>query len=290
MYVFELLEHTIVHTAEESIRLLPFLFLTYLLMEFLEHHTGKAAQERIMKAGKFGPIWGGLLGIVPQCGFSTAASSLYAGRVITVGTLIAVYLSTSDEMLPIMISESVPVTTIAKILIVKVLIAIVSGLLIEMILMKCRKQKEKDMHIHEVCEEEHCGCEKGILMSAVHHTLHIFAYILLVTFLMNTVVELIGEDTLAQFFTGSPVLGEMIAALVGLIPNCASSVVITELYLAGIIGAGAMMAGLLVNAGVGVLVLLRLNRNWKQDGRIVGALYGLGVFWGVVIQAAGIAF
>ena len=288
--MFEFLEHILVHTAEESIRLLPFLFITYLFMEYMEHRTGKAAQKRIMKAGKLGPVWGGILGIMPQCGFSTAASSLYAGRVITVGTLIAVYLSTSDEMLPIMISESVPAATIAKILIVKVLIAIVSGLLIEAVLMKCRKQKETDMHIHEICEKEHCGCEKNILISAMHHTLHIFVYIFLVTFVMNTVIELVGEAALARFFTGIPVLGEMIAALVGLIPNCASSVVITELYLAGIIGAGAMMAGLLVNAGVGVLVLLRLSRNWKQNRRIVGALYGLGVFWGVVIQATGIAF
>lgn len=288
--MFELAEHIVVHTVEESIRLLPFLFVTYLMMEFLEHHTGKKAQDRIRKAGKLGPIWGGLLGIMPQCGFSTAASSLYAGRVITVGTLIAVYLSTSDEMLPIMISEAVPAPTIARILIVKVLIAMISGLLIELVLVRVLKKKEKDMDIHTVCEEEHCSCEDGMLVSALRHTIHIFGYILLVTLILNTAIELIGEETLTRFFTGIPVLGEMIAALVGLIPNCASSVVITELYLAGMIGAGAMMAGLLVNAGVGILVLLRLNRNWKQDSRIIGMLYGLGVFWGVVIQAAGIAF
>ncbi|MCI6886519.1 MAG: arsenic efflux protein [Lachnospiraceae bacterium] len=288
--MFELAEHIVVHTVEESIRLLPFLFVTYLMMEFLEHHTGKKAQDRIRKAGKLGPIWGGLLGIMPQCGFSTAASSLYAGRVITVGTLIAVYLSTSDEMLPIMISEAVPASTIARILIVKVLIAMISGLLIELVLVRVLKKKEKDMDIHTVCEEEHCSCEDGMLVSALRHTIHIFGYILLVTLILNTAIELIGEETLTRFFTGIPVLGEMIAALVGLIPNCASSVVITELYLAGMIGAGAMMAGLLVNAGVGILVLLRLNRNWKQDSRIIGMLYGLGVFWGVVIQAAGIAF
>lgn len=288
--MFELAEHIVMHTLEESIRLLPFLFVTYLLMEFLEHHTGRKAQERIRKAGKLGPIWGGLLGIMPQCGFSTAASSLYAGRVITVGTLIAVYLSTSDEMLPIMISEAVPASTIARILIVKVLIAMISGLMIELVLVRVLKQKEKNMDIHMVCEEEHCHCEDGMVVSALRHTIHIFGYIVLVTLAMNMAVEVIGEETLTRFFTSIPVLGEMLAALVGLIPNCASSVVITELYLAGMIGAGAMMAGLLVNAGVGVLVLLRLNRNWKQDSRIIGTLYGLGVFWGVVIQAAGIAF
>lgn len=289
-YVVHMLKHAAEHTMEESINLLPLLFFTYLLMEFLEHCTSRACENQIRKAGSLGPVWGGLLGIMPQCGFSTAASSLYAGRVITVGTLLAVYLSTSDEMIPIMISESVPMTTIAKIVITKVMIAIISGLSIELILRRLTGKKESHTEIHEVCENESCGCEHGMLRSALHHTVQIFAYILLVTFIMNVVVELIGEETLAVFFTGIPVLGQMIAALVGLIPNCASSVVITELYLAGIIGAGAMMAGLLVNAGVGVLVLLRLSRNWRQNGKIVGALYGLGVFWGVVIQAAGIAF
>ncbi len=289
-YLLHMLEHAAKHTLEESINLLPLLFITYLIMEIMEHRTGKAAEDQIRRAGKFGPVWGGILGIVPQCGFSTAASSLYAGRVITVGTLLAVYLSTSDEMIPIMISESVPMATIAKIVVTKVLIAIISGLAIELILRKLMNKKEQQVGIHEVCVEEHCGCEHGILRSALHHTVSIFGYILLVTLIMNLVVELIGEETLAVFFTGIPVLGQMIAALVGLIPNCASSVVITELYLAGIIGAGAMMAGLLVNAGVGVLVLMKLSRNWRQNSKIVGALYGLGVFWGVVIQAAGIAF
>ncbi len=289
-YMMHMLKHAAVHTLEESMNLLPLLFITYLIMEFLEHRAGKAAENRIRKAGSLGPVWGGILGIMPQCGFSTAASSLYAGRVITVGTLLAVYLSTSDEMIPIMISESVPMATIARIVITKVMIAIISGLAIELILRKLVYNKERAVHVPETQEEETCGCEHGMLRSAVHHTLHVFGYILLVTFMMNVAVELIGEAALARFFTGIPVLGQMIAALVGLIPNCASSVVITELYLAGIIGAGAMMAGLLVNAGVGVLVLLKLSRNWRQNGRIVGALYGLGVFWGVVIQAAGIAF
>ncbi len=289
-YMLHMLEHAAKHTLEESINLLPLLFITYLIMEFLEHRTGKAAENRIRRAGKFGPVWGGLLGIMPQCGFSTAASSLYAGRVITVGTLLAVYLSTSDEMIPIMISEAVPMRTITKIVVTKAMIAIISGLAVELILRKLMKQKGQQTDIHDVCENAVCGCEHGILNSAIHHTIQVFGYILLVTFVMNLVVELIGEETLAMFFTGIPVLGQMIAALVGLIPNCASSVVITELYLAGIIGAGAMMAGLLVNAGVGVLVLLKLSRNWRQNGRIVGALYGLGVFWGVVIQAVGIAF
>ena len=288
--MLHILEHTLSHTIEGSGKLLPFLFFTYLLMELLEHTTGGKVQNKIKDAGKVGPLWGGLLGIMPQCGFSAAAASLYAGRVITVGTLLAVFLSTSDEMLPIFISESVALATIIKILAAKVCIAIISGFLAELVYVNVFKKKEKDMDIHVVCEEEHCSCEDGVLKSALKHTLKIFVYILLITFILTLVIEMIGEDHLAVVFQNIPVVGEMIAALVGLIPNCASSVVITELYLSGIIGAGAMMSGLLVNAGVGLLVLFRLNRNWKQNAGIMAALYGFGVVWGVIIELLGIVF
>ena len=288
--MIHILEHTLSHTIEDSVKLLPFLFLTYLFMELLEHTTGGKVQNKIKNAGKVGPLWGGLLGIMPQCGFSAAASSLYAGRVITVGTLLAVFLSTSDEMLPIFISEAVAPATIFKILGAKVCIAIISGFLAELVYVNVFKKKEKDMDIHVVCEEEHCSCEDGVLKSALKHTLKIFVYILLITFILTLVIEMIGEDHLAVVFQNIPVVGEMIAALVGLIPNCASSVVITELYLSGIIGAGAMMSGLLVNAGVGLLVLFRLNRNWKQNAGIMVALYGFGVVWGVIIELLGIVF
>lgn len=279
-----------IDSLADSVRLLPFLFLTYLLMELLEHKTGSNARKRIRTAGKFGPVWGGLLGVIPQCGFSAAASSLYAGRVITVGTLLAIYLSTSDEMLPILISESAGISTIFKILAVKVTIAIISGLVIELFYTGVLKRKEKDMDIHVVCEEEHCRCEDGILTSAVKHTLKIAVFIFLISLALNCVIAIIGEDTLSGLFLGVPVVGELVSALLGLIPNCASSVVITELYLGGIIGSGAMMSGLLVNAGVGLLVLLRLNRNWKQNAGIIGVLYGVGVFWGIVIECTGIIF
>ena len=288
--MIEILEHTLIHTAEDSLKLLPFLFLTYLLMELLEHKTGGKARKRIQRAGKAGPLWGGLLGIMPQCGFSAAASSLYAGHVITVGTLLAVFLSTSDEMLPIFISEAVPLKTIAKILAVKVSVAVLSGFLVELIYINIFKRKEKEMDIHTICEEEHCSCEDGIIKSACRHTLKIFGYILCITFALTFLIEIIGEENLAAVFQNIPVIGEMIAAFVGLIPNCASSVVITELYLSGIIGAGAMMSGLLVNAGVGLLVLFRLNHDWKQNAAITGVLYGTGVFWGVIIECLGIVF
>lgn len=280
----------IIDSVIDSIKLLPFLFLTYLFMEWLEHKTGSAARSTIRTAGKLGPVWGGLLGVIPQCGFSAAASSLFAGRVITVGTLIAVYLSTSDEMFPIMISNAVPAATIIKILACKAAIGIISGLVVEYVYTHVLKKQEKEMDIHEICEEERCNCEHGLLSSALTHTLHVFVYIFLISLALNIIIGLVGEETLAGLFTGAPIVGELIAALVGLIPNCASSVVITQLYLEHIIGAGAMMAGLLVNAGVGLLILFRLNHDRKQNFRIIGLLYGLGVFWGIIIELTGIVF
>lgn len=280
----------IIDSVIDSIKLLPFLFLTYLFMEWLEHKTGSAARNTIRIAGKLGPVWGGLLGVIPQCGFSAAASSLFTGRVITVGTLIAVYLSTSDEMFPIMISNAVPAATIIKILACKAAIGIISGLVVEYVYTHVLKQQEKEMDIHEICEEERCNCEHGLLSSALTHTLHVFVYIFLISLALNIIIGLVGEETLAGLFTGASIVGELIAALVGLIPNCASSVVITQLYLEHIIGTGAMMAGLLVNAGVGILILFRLNHDRKQNFRIIGLLYGLGVFWGIIIELTGIVF
>lgn len=280
----------IIDSVIDSIKLLPFLFLTYLFMEWLEHKTGSAARNTIRTAGKLGPVWGGLLGVIPQCGFSAAASSLFTGRVITVGTLIAVYLSTSDEMFPIMISNAVPAATIIKILACKAAIGIISGLVVEYVYTHVLKKQEKEMDIHEICEEERCNCEHGLLSSALTHTLHVFVYIFLISLALNIIIGLVGEETLAGLFTGAPIVSELIAALVGLIPNCASSVVITQLYLEHIIGAGAMMAGLLVNAGVGLLILFRLNHDRKQNFRIIGLLYGLGVFWGIIIELTGIVF
>ena len=203
--MIHILEHTLSHTIEDSVKLLPFLFFTYLLMELLEHTTGGKVQNKIKNAGKVGPLWGGLLGIMPQCGFSAAAASLYAGRVITVGTLLAVFLSTSDEMLPIFISEAVAPATIFKILGAKVCIAIISGFLAELVYVNVFKKKEKDMDIHVVCEEEHCSCEDGVLKSALKHTFKIFIYILLITFMLTFVIELIGEDQLAVVFQDIPV-------------------------------------------------------------------------------------
>ncbi len=275
------LVHIIEHTLVDSLKLVPFLFLTYLVMEYLEHMTGNKTQKVVKKAGKWGPIIGGIAGAVPQCGFSAAASNLYAGKVITRGTLLAIYLSTSDEMLPILISEKAPVSLIAKIVLGKVLIGAAAGLLVDVFM---RGKEEEHEHIHEFCEHEHCQCEKGIFRSAISHTLQITFFILLITFGLNLILEFVGEDALANLILNRPILGPVLAGIVGLIPNCASSVAITQLYLQGAMGLGSMMAGLLVGAGVGVLVLFRVNHDKKENFKILGLLYLIGVVSGIVIE------
>ncbi len=280
----------------DSVKLLPFLFLTYLAMEYLEHKTSDKTNRLIERSGKFGPLYGSLLGMVPQCGFSAAATNFYAGRVITLGTLIAIYLSTSDEMLPILISEKVPLLLILKILFVKVAIGMIAGFIIDFVHQKLlRWTHMKDPHhlpdIHHMCEHEHCHCdEKGIFPSALKHTLEIFAYILVISFVLNLVIAYIGEDTLSSFVLNRPVIGELAAGMIGLIPNCAASVVITQLYLEGLLSAGPMMAGLLVSAGVGLLVLFKVNDHPRENLKILGLLYAVGVVSGLLIELIGITF
>lgn len=272
----------ILDTLLDVVKLLPFLFLTYLVMEYLEHKTGDKAAALVKKAGKFGSVIGGVLGIVPQCGFSAAASNLYAGRVITLGTLMAIYLSTSDEMLPILISEQAPVGTILKILLGKAAIGIVAGLVIDLLLRG--KNKNEHEHIHDICEQEHCHCEKGIVRSALSHTLQISLFILVITFVLNLLLFIVGEDALAGLIQNRRFVGPLLAGVVGLIPNCAGSVVITQLYLEKIIGIGAAFAGLLTGSGVGLLVLFRVNHDRKENLKILGLLYVIGVAAGIVME------
>lgn len=282
--------HVVEHTLLDSIKLLPFLFVTYLIMEYIEHKAGNKTQHMIKKSGKMGPFIGGLLGIVPQCGFSAAASNLYAGRIITMGTLLAVFLSTSDEMLPILISEQVAIPVIIKILAVKALIGVAAGFIIDLFIRK-KTDEEDHLRIDHICDHEHCHCNEGrIVVSAFRHTIQIFLFIILITFILNILIETIGEETLAGFLSGMPVFGPIVAGLVGLIPNCASSVIITQLYLEGVLSAGSMMAGLLVGAGVGVLVLFRVNDKIKENIQITALLYIIGVIAGIIIETAGLAF
>ena len=276
--------HVLVHTLIDTMKLLPFLFLAYLGIELIEQKAGDKTTKMIKKAGKFGPVLGSLLGVVPQCGFSAAASNLFAGKIITMGTLIAIFLSTSDEMLPILISEAVPAGTIIMILAIKVIIAIVVGMIVDLIFRKKQKEEAKE-EIHKLCDEEHCHCEEhGIIRSSIIHTLQIFVYILIISFVLNIIIHFVGEETIAKLVLNVPVLGPVISSLVGLIPNCASSVILTQVYLENIISIGSMIAGLLVNSGIGILILFRVNKSKKENITILGILYLVGVISGIILD------
>ena len=271
----------------DSVKLIPFLFVTYLIMEYIEHKTKDKTKEAIKKSGKFGPLIGSLLGIVPQCGFSVAATNLYAARVITLGTLIAIYLSTSDEMLPILLSEAVPITTILKILGVKLIIGIIAGFLIDFVLRIKNKNQIEEEKIVDLCEKDHCHCEHGIFKSALKHTVNIFMFILLITLVINIIIFFIGEDRLGSFLQNQPILGPIIAGLLGLIPNCAASVIITQMFLDNVISVSTMISGLLVGAGVGLAVLFKTNKGIKENIKIVMLLYCIGVVSGILLELIG---
>ena len=315
--ITHLIGHVLEHSVEDTLYLIPFLFITYLAMEWLEHKAGDKAEEAVRRAGAAGPVVGALVGIVPQCGFSAAAATLWAGRVVTLGTLFAVFLSTSDEMLPIFLAEQVAPMTILKIMGVKLMIGMVMGFVVDAAVRLARRDREK-LRIHELCERDHCHCngdceacgqqpelaydfehdeehehhhEGGsILRSALKHTVQVTVFIFIITLVLDGALELVGEDALAAFLGSNPVLSVLGSALVGLIPNCAASVVIAQLYVEGALGAGAMMAGLLVSAGVGLLVLFRTNRGLRQNLIVLAGLWATGVFWGLIISAFGIVF
>lgn len=277
----------------DSLKLLPFLFITYLAIEVIEHTAGEKSEQMIRKAGRFGPIIGGITGIVPQCGFSAAASSLYVGRVINIGTLISVYLATSDEMLPIFISSHAPLMTIVKILGSKIAIAILSGLILELLYQKKKLPENYSEELTHHHHEHHEHCEEGhygIIASATKQTLTITGLIFFITWCLNIAVHFFGEAAISSMFTSVPIIGCVVAAVVGLIPNCAASVLISQFYLKGMISPGSMMSGLLVAAGVGILVLFQKRGHLKEHLAIVGLLFAIGVFWGVIIDAVGITF
>jgi len=267
----------------DTLKLIPFLFITYLVMEWVEHRTSDHTKTAIRKAGRLGPLAGGVLGVIPQCGFSAAAASLYAGRVITAGTLIAVFLSTSDEMLPILLSERAGIGFITKVLIVKALYGVIAGFLVDFLFRKLNERRI-GVGIHGICTQEHCHCEKGIVRSAIKHTVSITFFILLISIVLNILLAIVGTENLSNLVLNQPVIGEVLAGLIGLIPNCAASIALTQLYLEGVMSAGAMVSGLMVGAGVGLLVLFRTNRHTRQNIQLTILLYILGVAGGLIVQ------
>ncbi|MBQ8432415.1 MAG: arsenic efflux protein [Clostridia bacterium] len=276
----------------DTLKLLPFLFLSYLLMEFLEHKSGDASKTWLRRSGKIGPVIGGALGILPQCGFSAAASGLYTGRMITTGTLLAVYLSTSDEMLPILISEGAPFSFILKILGTKLLIGIAAGVTVDLVAAAIRRRRSSpapEPQIEELCEREGCQCSERFWVSALRHTLRISLFLLLFSLVLGAVIFAVGEEHLAELILDRPILSNFLAAVVGLIPNCVSSVLLTKLHLDGILSVGAMLSGLLVNAGVALALLFRNNRPLKDSFRILLLLFSIGLLCGILIDVTPLA-
>lgn len=364
--LWHLLGHSLEHSVEDTLVLVPFLFVTYLAMEALEHGAAGFSERVILRAGKAGPVVGALLGALPQCGFSAMGATLYSARVVTVGTLVAVILSTSDEMLPVFVANGAPVSQIAAILAFKVLVGMVAGLLVDLAVRVLRIPTSDALRIHELCERDRCGCEDvedlaehvyeddgdlpeaeaqvadahdgccpccghdlpaeacghghdhgcrhdadghdhedhgcchghghshgghgSIWRSALVHTVQVTAFIFVITLVLEVVIEAVGTDVFASFMLAHPGQAVFYAGLVGLIPNCAASVLISELFLEGALGSGAMISGLLVGAGVGLLVLFRANRPLRSNLAIVAVLYVVGVVCGLCVNASGFVF
>lgn len=361
----DLLIDILLDAGKDTLSLVPFLLVTYLALETLEHVAGDRVNGAIKRAGAAGPVVGSLLGMVPQCGFSAMAATLYAGRVVTLGTLVAVFLSTSDEMLPLLLAEQVPMQTMAMLLASKALIALVTGFIVDAAIRGLRRNARAHAairrtvlgtaanpahvncahddhtggdiidevaeagvsadHIHELCERDHCGCDEdedehehghghdhehegehehhdghghshshegapvvSIIRSAISHTVQVSVFIFLVTLILVAVLETFGESAIEQFLRGNETLAVLGSALVGLIPNCSASVVITQLCLEGALQLAPMLAGTLISAGVGYLVLFRTNRSARENALFLVMMYVIGAGWGLVLSAFGL--
>ena len=359
----DLLIDILLDAGKDTLSLVPFLLVTYLALETLEHVAGDSVNGTIKRAGAAGPVVGSLLGMVPQCGFSAMAATLYAGRVVTLGTLVAVFLSTSDEMLPLLLAEQVPLQTMVMLLASKALIALVTGFIVDAAIRGLRRNARAHAairrtvlgtaanpahvncahddhtggdiidevaeagvsadHIHELCERDHCGCDEdedghdyshdhgqvgehehhhghshdhshegapvlSIIRSAISHTIQVSVFIFLVTLILVAVLETFGESAIEQFLRGNETLAILGSALVGLIPNCSASVVITQLYLEGALQLAPMLAGTLISAGVGYLVLFRTNRSARENVVFLIMMYVIGAGWGLVLSAFGL--
>ena len=262
----------------DSIKLLPFLFIAFLLIELFEHKLGKKTKKAITKTKKLGPVIGSVLGAIPQCGFSVVATNLYVTRIISLGTLVSIYLSTSDEMLPILLSHNAPLKDIFTILGFKVIIGMVVGFVIDLLIRK------KDSTQFSICEKEHCECEESILKSSLIHTLKTIIFIFIVTLGLNILITYMSEEVLSKVFIKNSRFAPFLASLIGLIPNCASSIIITEFYLNNVITMGTCIAGLLTNSGIAILVLFKTNKNLKENIAILTLIYLIGAIFGVFIN------
>lgn len=340
-----LFEHIFTHTIQDTWSLIPFLFIVFVALEYLEHRMNDKSLAIIEKAGRTGPLWGGVIGALPQCGFSVMATNLFSGRVITIGTIVAVYLSTSDEMLPIMLSSQTNPASIIKIILIKTAIGIAVGFTVDFahrMRVKYQQLHHKHQHHHhhrhllthedefnhshyshhheqgehshhshsehshgehshdhhgeeehshyisDFCIEEDCHCEDGPVIAALKHTVKIFAVIFVITFLLNLVIDLAGLEIIEQVVHNAGIWAPIVSAVIGLIPNCASSVAITQLYLSGAISFGTAMAGLLTGSGIAWIVLFRVNPHSRQNFKIMGIVFVAGAFFGILFNALGV--
>ena len=280
------LDEVVFHAFLDTLKLVLLLFLTYLLMEFIEHKASDKAKSVMTRAGNFGPAIGGAFGAVPQCGFSAAAANLYTGRVITLGTLVAVFLSTSDEMLPIMIAGNIKISKVLLIILYKIAVGIAAGFAIDATL-KLLNVKREEINIDEICDNDNCHCERGIFFSALHHTVSVSVFILLVSIGINAVIFFVGYDSLSSGVLSLPVISHLLCAIIGLVPNCASSVALTRLAMSGVVSVGAMMSGLFAGAGVGLLVLFKMNKRVKENVIVIALLVGIGLIFGLLADLIG---
>lgn len=269
----------IIDTLIDTLKLVPFLFIAFLLIELFEHKFSKKSIKVVESSGKYGPILGSILGIIPQCGFSVMATNLYVTRLITLGTLISIYLSTSDEMLPILISEKAEFSLIIKILLIKLFIGMLAGFIIDKIF-KVKKEKKN----YDICEEEHCHCKESIIISSLKHTLNIVVFILLINFILNICFNYLGQDYLSKILLKDSFFGPFISSLIGLIPNCGASVMLTELYINNAINFGSLISGLLTGSGIAIMILFKTNKHFLENLKVVGILYIIGVLSGIIIE------
>ena len=269
----------ILDTLIDTLKLVPFLFVAFLLIELFEHKFSKKSIKVVESSGKYGPILGSILGIIPQCGFSVMATNLYVTRLITLGTLISIYLSTSDEMLPILISEKAEFSLIIKILLIKLFIGMLAGFIIDKIF-KVKKEKKN----YDICEEEHCHCKESIIISSLKHTLNIVVFILLINFILNICFNYLGQDYLSKILLKDSFFGPFMSSLIGLIPNCGASVMLTELYINNAINFGSLISGLLTGSGIAIMILFKTNKHFLENLKVVGILYVIGVLSGIIIE------
>lgn len=273
------MEH-IFHSLVDAAKILPFLFLMYLAVEYFEHKNNGFMQGLFTKTKRMGPLLGALLGTIPQCGFSVVAAALFARGSITCGTLIAIFIATSDEAIPLMLAHPDKVSALLWVIVVKFVVAVLAGFLVDIILKKEAEHKDDEHHhhFHGNCEK----CEGGVLKSALVHSAKIFVYIFIVNILVGYAAEKLVP--VMQFISENILVQAGLSVIFGSIPNCAASVALTELYLAGRITIYSLVGGLCTGAGVGLLVLFRQNKNLKQNLGILCTLYAIGIVVALLLQ------